>query len=255
MRLEIDVFFFVLQTSRRFFLSHPFQKELKNNKKNRYTPAAGDTVVGVIVDRRGDGYSVDIRGGTTGGGGGGGCGEASASLPALAFEGATRRSRPTLRAGDAVFCRVAAAQRHVEAELTCMDEAGRAGGLGPLGPGAVVEVTTAHARALLAATGAAAAAAGAASSKKASSSASSSSSASASNTSVSPIVAALAATGLPFEVAVGANGRVWVGGPDAAAVSAAARALEGSDGVLDAREAEAIARRAVEAVRAAGGTR
>ena len=127
-----------------------------------------------------------------------------------------------------------------------MDEAGRASGLGPLGAGAVVEVSTAHARALLAA---ASAVASSSSSKNASSSSSSSSSAS----SVSPIVAALAATGLPFEVAVGINGRVWVGGPDAAAVSAVARALESSDGVFDSKEAEAIARRAVEAVRAAGG--
>jgi exosome complex component RRP40 len=191
---------------------------------------------------------VDVRGGTAGGGGGGGS-EASASLPALAFEGATRRSRPSLRAGDAVFCRVSQAQRHVESELTCVDEAGRAAGLGPLGPGVVVEVTTAHARALLAATAAAAAASP---EKKASSS---SSSAPGTSSSVSPIVAALAATGLPFEVAVGINGRVWVGGPDAAAVSAAARALEASDGVFDAAEAEGIARRAVEAVRAAGGAR
>lgn len=186
---------------------------------------------------------MDIRGGTAGG-----SGNASASLPALAFEGATRRSRPSLRAGDAVFCRVAAAQRHVEAELTCVDESGRGGGLGPLGPGEVVEVTTGHARALLAATTSAAASPSSSSKKAASAS-------SPGSTTVSPIVAALAATGLPFEVAVGANGRVWVGGPDAAAVSAAARALEASDGVCDAREAEAIARRAVEAVRAAGGTR
>lgn len=128
-----------------------------------------------------------------------------------------------------------------------MDETGRASGLGPLGLGAVVEVTTAHARALLAA---ATSTTAASSSKKASASAS----ASGSSTSASPIVAALAATGLPFEVAVGANGRVWVGGPDAAAVSAAARAIEASDGVLDAKEAEGIARMAVEAVRAAGGT-
>ena len=191
---------------------------------------------------------MDVRGGTAGGGGGGGGSEASASLPALAFEGATRRSRPSLRAGDAVFCRVSQAQRHVESELTCVDEAGRAAGLGPLGPGVVVEVTTAHARALLAATAAAAASP----EKKASSS---SSSAPGTSSSVSPIVAALAATGLPFEVAVGINGRVWVGGPDAAAVSAAARALEASDGVFDAAEAEGIARRAVEAVRAAGGAR
>lgn len=222
-------------------------------KKNRYTPTAGDTAVGVIVDRRGDGYSVDIRegtsGGGSGGGGGGGGNDASASLPALAFEGATRRSRPTLRPGDAVYCRVSSAQKHVEAELTCVDEAGRSGGLGPLGAGVVVEVSTAHARALLAATAAAAVT----SSKKSSPGSSSASSSSSSSSSVSPIVAALAATGLTFEVAVGSNGRVWVGGPDAAAVSAAARALEASDGVFDAKEAQAIAKAAVEAVRAAGG--
>ena len=80
---------------------------------------------------------MDVRGGTASGGGGEAeeIGEASASLPALAFEGATRRSRPSLRAGDAVYCRVSSAQRHVESELTCVDEAGGPQGWGRWGPG------------------------------------------------------------------------------------------------------------------------
>lgn len=201
-------------------------------------------------------------------------------MPALAFEGATRRSRPSLRPGDAVYCRVSsAASAHVEAELTCVDEtSGRASGLGPLGRGLVVDVTTAHARALLAAMAAASGGGGGKRKKKKeeeeqkgadASSSTSSSTTKAIPGAQSPIVAALAATGLPFEVAVGSNGRVWVGGGggggggsgsgsggDAAAVvtAAAARAILRSDvaGLTEA-EAEAIASGAVEAVRAAGG--
>ena len=117
-----------------------------------------------------------------------------------------------------------------------------------MGPGIVVEVSTAHARALLAAI-----AVSSSSSKKAAAAAAAASSSSSSSASVSPIVAALAATGLPFEVAVGANGRIWLGGPDAAAASAAARALEASDGVFDEAEAREIARGAAAYVRGVGG--
>lgn len=45
----------------------------------RYTPAAGEAVVGVIVNRLGESFNVDING------------PCPATLPLLAFEGATVR--------------------------------------------------------------------------------------------------------------------------------------------------------------------
>ena len=51
-----------------------------------------------------------------------------ALLPLLSFEGATKRNRPNLKAGDVVYARVAAASRDMEPVLTCVDAAGRCGG-------------------------------------------------------------------------------------------------------------------------------
>ena len=47
-----------------------------------------------------------------------------ALLPLLSFEGATKRNRPNLKAGDVVYARVAAASRDMEPVLTCVDAAG-----------------------------------------------------------------------------------------------------------------------------------
>lgn len=54
----------------------------------QYVPASQESVIGVIVQKAGEGFRVDI-------------GSAhSASLDGLAFEGATKRNRPNLKVGD-----------------------------------------------------------------------------------------------------------------------------------------------------------
>lgn len=83
------------------------------SRARRYTPTPGDTVVGLVTDKGGDAYGVDVGGAFP------------ASLPALAFEGATRRNRPPLGKGDLVLARVVSANRDVDAELACVDDAGR----------------------------------------------------------------------------------------------------------------------------------
>jgi hypothetical protein len=55
---------------------------LSNHK--RYVPAVGDTVVGVVVDKLSEAYRVRLHGTTT------------AQLPLLAFDGATKRNKPSL---------------------------------------------------------------------------------------------------------------------------------------------------------------
>jgi len=73
----------------------------------RYIPAAGDAVVGTVAERHADSYTVELGAPFPG------------TLPALGFEGATRRNRPTLAPGDLVYARVAAASRdagHVRAQ-------------------------------------------------------------------------------------------------------------------------------------------
>lgn len=114
-------------------------------------------------------------------------------LPLLAFEGATRRNRPNLAPGDALYARVVSAHRDSDPVLSCVDAAGRAGGFGALKAGLLVDVPLPRARALLAVPPA-------------------------------PLLAALGAC-VEFEVAVGMNGRLWVTAGGAAATANVAAAL------------------------------
>jgi len=167
-------------------------------RQSRYTAQPKDHVVGAIVQQHADQFSVDIGG------------PHPAVLPALAFEGATRRNRPNLRAGSLVFARVVAADRDTEPELSCVDEDGRSGdaGFGELkgeGHGYVLQVPTSSARALLSLDAGAADGGG-------------------------DLGRRLRALGeeTPFEMVVGANGRVWLCSAKAADV------LRISSRVLDA---------------------
>lgn len=45
----------------------------------------------------------------------------SATLPALSFEGATKRHKPNLRIGALVYARIVSADRFTEPELTCLN--------------------------------------------------------------------------------------------------------------------------------------
>lgn len=82
----------------------------KNRKQ--YYPANGDQVVGIIEERGGDFYRVNIFHGIP------------AIMSRLAFDGATKRNRPELRKGDVIYCRVICAQPDMDVELTCASSAG-----------------------------------------------------------------------------------------------------------------------------------
>ncbi|KAK9793711.1 hypothetical protein WJX73_004354 [Symbiochloris irregularis] len=86
----------------------------------RYIPAVDDAVVGIIRERYGESWTVDIHG------------PFNATLPALAFEGVTRRNRPRLEAGDVVYAKVTNAPRDGDTELTCVLATGKSGGFGAL---------------------------------------------------------------------------------------------------------------------------
>lgn len=56
-----------------------------------------------------------------------------ANLPALSFEGATKRNKPNLRVGTLLYAHVVSASRHAEIELSCVDPAtGKSAGFGEL---------------------------------------------------------------------------------------------------------------------------
>lgn len=100
--------------------SHTFFVQTSSDD-GRYQPLLHDRVVGIVEDRMGsdgaggDLYRVSIGAGHT------------AILSSLAFEGATKRNKPSLKPGQVVYARVASLPTHLEPELSCQ--------LGPLDVG------------------------------------------------------------------------------------------------------------------------
>ena len=97
----------------------------------QYVPAPQELVIGVVTQKVGEGYRVDI-------------GSAHpASLDGLAFEGATKRNKPNLKVrlsplphnktpnvffkkvGSLVYARVSLAHKDMEPELECFDAQSR----------------------------------------------------------------------------------------------------------------------------------
>ncbi|KAG5178668.1 hypothetical protein JKP88DRAFT_329403 [Tribonema minus] len=151
--------------------------------QRRYIPKCEDHVLGIIEDRSGDYYRVNIFG------------PSAALLPLLAFDGATRRNKPNLKPGAIVYCRVASANNasaprfpehcDMEPELSCeaaghalkKDWMTRQGTFGELMGGMYARCSLMQARRLM-----------------------------------QPDCAVLSALGaeLAFEIAIGENGAFWV---------------------------------------------
>ncbi|XP_011306276.1 exosome complex component RRP40 [Fopius arisanus] len=93
-----------------------------DNYQRRYIPTRGENVVGIVTQKAGDIFKVDI-----------GASE-QASLSYLAFEGASKRNRPDVQIGDIVFAKLLIASKDMESELVCIDSHGKRGKLGILGP-------------------------------------------------------------------------------------------------------------------------
>ncbi|CDH50149.1 exosome complex exonuclease rrp40 [Lichtheimia corymbifera JMRC:FSU:9682] len=143
----------------------PMRWWIESNQK-RYIAATGESVLGVVTAKLAEYYRVDIGTAHT------------AVLPALAFEGATKRNKPNLAPRTLVYCRIAMANRDMEAELDCINPTtGKADGFGELKGGYMIKCSLGLCRRLLDA-----------------------------NT---PILQLLGEH-FPFELAVGMNGRVWL---------------------------------------------
>ncbi|KAJ2828997.1 exosome non-catalytic core subunit rrp40, partial [Coemansia erecta] len=101
-----------------------------------------------------------------------------ALLPLLAFEGATRRNKPNLAIGATVYARVNVANEMMDPELECYNShTGKSEGYGELTHGFTFKCSLGMARRLLSAK--------------------------------APVLNALGEK-IPFEAAVGVNGRVWI---------------------------------------------
>ncbi|KAK1833101.1 hypothetical protein QBC39DRAFT_303382 [Podospora conica] len=159
------------------------------NNGGRYTPTPSDLVIGRVLRSATDLYYVSLAPYTP-----------PASLPHLAFESATKKTRPQLAPGALVYARVSLANRHMDPELECVSATtGKADGLGPLTGGMAYDVSPGFARRLLSSAGGV------------------------------EVLELLGAEGLAFETAVGRNGRVWVGSESVRTVVVVGRALRETD--------------------------
>lgn len=128
----------------------------------------------------------------------------NASLPQLAFEMASKKTRPQLNTGALVYARVTMANRHMDPELECVSSSsGKADGLGPLTGGMLYTISQGMARRLLM------------------------------RKSVEEgrvvVLEELGAAGLAFETAVGRNGKIWVNSESIKTVLAVGRAVQETD--------------------------
>jgi exosome complex component RRP40 len=89
----------------------PCNYSVESNRK-RYYPKVGDQVVGIIEDKGGDFYVVNIFSG------------ANCILNRLSFEGATKRNKPELKKGDLIYARVSVAGKDIDTELSCLATSG-----------------------------------------------------------------------------------------------------------------------------------
>ncbi|KAG7308381.1 hypothetical protein JYU34_005578 [Plutella xylostella] len=96
-----------------------------DSHQKRYVPARGENVIGIVTQKAGDVFRVDV---------GGSC---SASLSYLSFEGATKKNRPEVQVGDVVYAKMLVASKDMEPELVCVDSHGKKGRLGVLNEGFV----------------------------------------------------------------------------------------------------------------------
>lgn len=176
------------------------QQSWVEGSSKRYIAAQKELVLGTIIARHADGYRVDL--GTA----------QMATLDALAFEGATKRSKPNLKVGVLVYARVSLANRDMEPEIECFDPStGKSDGFGELKGGLVVNCSLQTARQLL--------------------------------NPKFPLLKALAAQ-FPFETAVGLNGRIWFKAGFVGQTIALKRVLEGYDsGEIRARDAGSAVKR------------
>ncbi|KAH3721190.1 exosome complex component RRP40-like [Dreissena polymorpha] len=92
-----------------------------DSHQKRYVAVKGDSVIGVVTNKAGDIFRVDIGGSEI------------ASLSYLSFEGATKRNRPDVKVGDLVYGKLLVANKDMEPELVCIDSAGRSAGMGVIG--------------------------------------------------------------------------------------------------------------------------
>ncbi|KAG7662435.1 RRP40 [[Candida] subhashii] len=141
---------------------------IESNSK-RYIPHTNDFVIGIVTGVLGESYKVQLQDFSS-----------AVLLPFMAFPNATKKNRPNLKNGQAVYARVTQDIPEIEAELECIDPTtGKEGGFGLLDEsGYIFDVNLNFARELL--------------------------------FNPNTIFLEMLATKCKFEIAIGINGKIWI---------------------------------------------
>ncbi|KAL8652191.1 MAG: hypothetical protein Q9210_002826 [Variospora velana] len=162
------------------------------NNRGRYIPQPNDVVIASVHHSSTDWYHCAITPHT-----------AFALLPQLAFEGATKKTRPQLTSGSLIYARVLSASKHLDPEIVCYNPStGKSEGMGELKGGMVFDVSLGMARRLLL-------------NKQ--------------RDEGGLIVLDELAGELAFEIAVGRNGKVWVKADGVKATLLVGKTLQDTD--------------------------
>lgn len=131
----------------------------------RYIPNVDDLVIGVVKQRHGDNFKLDI-------------GSANlATLPMIAYEGASRKNKLNFKINQLVYARVVVANKDMEPELSCTGRNGKPDGFGLLSGGYAFDCSLGLSLRLM---------------------------------EEKCVVLNTLGTTIPYEIAVGMNGRVWI---------------------------------------------
>ncbi|KAG5926379.1 hypothetical protein E4U53_003100 [Claviceps sorghi] len=176
----------------------------------RYVPRVRELVIGTVQKSAADVYYVFLSDHT-----------APVLLPQLSFESATKKTRPVLAPGALVYARVSMVNKHMDAEVECVNAStGKADGLGPLTGGMLFHISLGMARRLMMPRSA--------------------------QDGKVVVLSELGALGLQFDTATGRNGRFWVSSQSTRTVIAVGRAVQETDERrLDVEEQKKLARRII----------
>lgn len=101
---------------------HTTQLLYIESKSKRYIPKLNDFVIGIVTGTIGESYKVSLQDFS-----------ASVLLSMMAFPNATKKNRPNLKVGQAVYARVSQDSSSIDIELECIDPTtGKEGGFGLL---------------------------------------------------------------------------------------------------------------------------
>ncbi|CRK30800.1 hypothetical protein BN1723_004040 [Verticillium longisporum] len=178
--------------------------------RGRYVPSVGDLVIGTVQRSAQEAFLVHLADYS-----------AAVLLPQFSFELASKKNRPQLPSGALVYARVASAEKHMDAELECVNPStGKADGLGPLTGGMLFNISLGMARRLLMPRSA--------------------------EEGKVVVLDELGSLGAAFETAVGRNGRLWVNSESVKTIIAVGRAVQQTDeGSLTVDEQQKLVRKLI----------